>query len=186
MSPHSKTGPGRRRKSSLDRLLFQANISATKLASLRARATLKERRDSPLNFETIKTKMSTSFALKRKANSHSKVKESSKGGYLHLYPTDSAIGFLNTFLWIAIYLVDSRLSSFWTTGAWCKENLRVFQSAFEFIKGNGIWNPGLWNLNAAQGIRNPTNNWNPEAKFHWQIIWIHFLESGIQDCLGFP
>ena len=39
----------------------------------------------------LKTKRLTSFALKRKANSQSKVNESSKGGYPHLYPTDSAI-----------------------------------------------------------------------------------------------
>ena len=47
--------------------------------------------------------------------------------------------------------------------------------------------------NTAQGIRNPTKDWNPESKFHWQESGIQSLESGIcslestiQDCLGFP
>ena len=29
---------------------------------------------------------------------------------------------------------------------------------------------GLGNRNAAQGIRNPTNDCNPESKFHWQRL----------------
>lgn len=36
----------------------------------------------------------------------------------------------------------------------------------------GIQNPGI--QNTALGIRNPTNDWHPESKFHWQ-----YLESGI-------
>ena len=36
-----------------------------------------------------------------------------------------------------------------------------------------IRDPELWNPNAAQGIRNPTNDWNPESKFQWKR-----LESG--------
>ena len=50
--------------------------------------------------------------------------------------------------------------------------------------------------NTAQGIRNPTNNWNSESKFHWQKInnpefsvtpgfGIHCVEPRILDCLGF-
>ena len=42
-------------------------------------------------------------------------------------------------------------------------------------------------------IRNPTNDWNSESKFCWQILEsstlnseIHSAESRIQDCLGFP
>ena len=35
--------------------------------------------------------------------------------------------------------------------------------------------------NTAKGIRNPTNDWNPESKFYGQI-----LESRIQDCPEFP
>ena len=41
------------------------------------------------------------------------------------------------------------------------------------------------------GIRNPTKDWNPESKFHWQESGIQSLESGIgslestiQECLG--
>ena len=33
-----------------------------------------------------------------------------------------------------------------------------------------IGNPELWIQNWAQGIRNPTNNWNPESKFLYQGI----------------
>ena len=32
-----------------------------------------------------------------------------------------------------------------------------------------IRNPGLGIRNIAIGIPNPTNNWNPESKFHWKI-----------------
>ena len=54
---------------------------------------------------------------------------------------------------------------------------------------------------SAQGIRNPTNDWNPESKFHWRgvrnpsstdkeskVQWqgIQSVESWIQDCLGSP
>ena len=42
-------------------------------------------------------------------------------------------------------------------------------------------------------IRNPSKDWNPESKFHWQEVessslecGIQGLESRIQDCLGFP
>ena len=45
--------------------------------------------------------------------------------------------------------------------------------------------------NTAVGIWNPTDNWNPESKFHWKRSGIQSLESGIhgvgsriQDCLG--
>ena len=48
----------------------------------------------------------------------------------------------------------------------------------------------VWNT--AQGIRNPTNDWNQESKFHWQESGIQSLESRIrslestiQDVLGF-
>ena len=47
--------------------------------------------------------------------------------------------------------------------------------------------------NAAQGIRNPTNDWNPELNFHWQRLesstWnpkSTGVESRIQDSLAFP
>ena len=32
----------------------------------------------------------------------------------------------------------------------------------------GIQNPGI--QNTALGIRNPTNDWHPESKFHWQTL----------------
>ena len=41
-------------------------------------------------------------------------------------------------------------------------------------QANGIQDPGLWNPEYTQGIRNPTNDWNPESS-----TW---LESRIQDC----
>ena len=49
--------------------------------------------------------------------------------------------------------------------------------------------PGI----AAHGIRNPSEDWNPESKSHWQWLesssWesgIYGVESRIQDCLEFP
>ena len=38
--------------------------------------------------------------------------------------------------------------------------------------------------NTAQGIRNPTNKWNPESQFncHRLEFGIHSVESRIQDC----
>ena len=45
------------------------------------------------------------------------------------------------------------------------------------------WNsvPGI--RNTAQGIRNPTKDWNPESKFHWQCLesGIHGVESRILE-----
>ena len=40
--------------------------------------------------------------------------------------------------------------------------------------------------NTVQRIRNLTNDWNPEFKFPLTKTGIQYLESGIQDCLGFP
>ena len=57
-----------------------------------------------------------------------------------------------------------------------------------------LWNPepGFGIRNTAQGIRYPTNDWNPESKFYWQILESSYLESGIhgvesriQDSPGF-
>ena len=52
---------------------------------------------------------------------------------------------------------------------------------------------GLRIRSTAQGIRNPTNNWNPESKFHWKRSGIQYLESGIHgvessilDCAWIP
>ena len=38
---------------------------------------------------------------------------------------------------------------------------------------------GFWIWNTAQGTRNPTNDWNPESKFHWKRI--QNPESGIRN-----
>ena len=55
---------------------------------------------------------------------------------------------------------------------------------------SGFQNPGnflFWNLESSaleswiQRIRNPTKDWNPESRFHWQR-----MESRIQVWLGFP
>ena len=53
---------------------------------------------------------------------------------------------------------------------------------------SGIRNPGIWNLECAQGIRNLTNDWDPESKLSFidKESGIHGLKSRIQDCLRFP
>ena len=45
--------------------------------------------------------------------------------------------------------------------------------------------------NTTQGIRDPINDWNPESRFHWPMLELPFLESGIhslesriQECIG--
>ena len=52
----------------------------------------------------------------------------------------------------------------------------------------GIRNPGIWNLECAQGIRNLTNDWDPESKLSFidKESGIHGLKSRIQDYLRFP
>ena len=52
----------------------------------------------------------------------------------------------------------------------------------------GIRNPGLWNPEYSS--RNPTKDWNPKSKFHWQRLesstWnqeSYGVESRIHDCL---
>ena len=70
----------------------------------------------------------------------------------------------------------------------CKE-IRIPESGKFLLVGE----PGIQPM---QGIRNPTNDWNSESKFHWQKInnpefsvtpgsGIHCVEPRIQDCLGF-
>ena len=44
----------------------------------------------------------------------------------------------------------------------------VPDSGIKEIFACGIQIPGLRNQNSDLGIRNPTNNWNPKSKFHWQ------------------
>ena len=43
-----------------------------------------------------------------------------------------------------------------------------------------LWNPDY----TAQGIRNPTNDWNPRIQVLLTKTGIQFLESRIQDCPG--
>ena len=47
---------------------------------------------------------------------------------------------------------------------------------------------GFGTQNTAQGIRNPTEEWNPESKFHWKRLeyGIHGMGFIMQDGLGFP
>ena len=45
-------------------------------------------------------------------------------------------------------------------------DLCTFTSRIREIFACGIQNPGI--QNTALGIRNPTNDWHPESKFHWQ------------------
>ena len=54
---------------------------------------------------------------------------------------------------------------------WCMMCVPSLPGSGKFI-ACGIQNPGI--QNTALGIRNPTNDWHPEFKFHWQ-----YLESGI-------
>ena len=55
-----------------------------------------------------------------------------------------------------------------------------------------IRTPRLWNKEyTSHEIRNPSNDLNPESRFHWlrtryPVPGIHGVESGIPDCLGFP
>ena len=54
----------------------------------------------------------------------------------------------------------------WNRGGRIAADIKVIQ-----IPETGeskILDVGIRNL--AQGIRNPTNDWNPESKFHWQRI----------------
>ena len=79
--------------------------------------------------------------------------------------------------------------SFWAT---CVTDWITISFTFSpHVRKSGFQNPS--SRNTAQGIQNPTNDWNPESKFHLQRLesrtWdsgIHNVESRIQDSLGFP
>ena len=47
-----------------------------------------------------------------------------------------------------------------------ESKIRIPESKKFLLVESGIL--GFWIRNTAQGIGNPTNNWNPESKFHWQ------------------
>ena len=58
---------------------------------------------------------------------------------------------------------------------------------------SGFRNPGkfcLWNLESwaldsgAQGIRNPTKDWNPESKFHWQRVESSLKTGRVSSFIG--
>ena len=48
------------------------------------------------------------------------------------------------------------------------KGIRILESWKFLLEESGILGFGIWNT--AQGIRNPTNDWNPESKFHWQRL----------------
>ena len=58
---------------------------------------------------------------------------------------------------------------------------------------SGFLNPGkycLWKLESwaldsgAQGIRNPTKDWNPESKFHWQRLESSLKRGTVSNFTG--
>ena len=49
-----------------------------------------------------------------------------------------------------------------------ESKIRIPESKKFLLVESGIL--GFRIRNTAQGIRNPTNNWNPESKFHWQRL----------------
>ena len=71
----------------------------------------------------------------------------------------------------------------------CK-GIRIPESEKIWLVKSGILGSGI--RNTAQGIRNPTNDWNPESKIsmtnsgiQYLESEIHCVESRIQNCLGF-
>ena len=47
-----------------------------------------------------------------------------------------------------------------------REILPFLESGIRESFASGIRNSGFWNPDTAQGIRNPTNDWNLEFDFH--------------------
>ena len=66
----------------------------------------------------------------------------------------------------------------------------MLESVKFLLVESGILGFGI--RNTAQGIRNPTKDWNPiqgSSRKDWNQCLesgIHGVESRIQDCLGFP
>ena len=48
------------------------------------------------------------------------------------------------------------------------KGIRILEPGKFLLVESGILGFGI--RNTAQGIRNPTNDWNPESKFHWQRL----------------
>ena len=69
-------------------------------------------------------------------------------------------------------------------GNFCLRNPYPESGKILFVE-SGI--PGFGIRNTARGIRNPTNDCNPESKFHWQRMGsrIHGVEYRIQNGVGF-
>ena len=62
----------------------------------------------------------------------------------------------------------------------------VPDSGIKEIFACGIRIPGLRNQNSDLGIRNPTNNWNPKSKFHWQGPRIEYaIQNPIKTVLDY-
>ena len=123
----------------------------------------------------LKTKRLTSFALKRKANSQSKVNESSKGGYPYLYPTHSAI---------VISPVDNRRHCRrWIAGYPAIEqpgpDVKKTCECFRALLNSDVTSPGhtfdTWSL---CHIRNRLGRLGTR-------MWFNIPFKGIQDSLGF-
>ena len=87
-------------------------------------------------------------------------------------------------------LIDNQLA-YWRYTVSTRKKIEHFSLVmsclyFAFCK----WNSEFWTLKSrkpsAQGMRNPTKDWNLESKFHWQRIsrGIQCLESRIQDSIS--
>ena len=68
----------------------------------------------------------------------------------------------------------------------CSPHVREFGLRNLRIRSFCLWNPKSGNF--AGGIRNPTNDWNPESKFHWQrsqkpVSEIRNLSRGIHNLM---
>ena len=86
---------------------------------------------------------------------------------------------------------------------WCG---KILPKSSPHVRESRLWNPGnfcLWSLeltrillvesgiqNTAQGVQNPTNDWNPvpvtKTGVQYPESGIHGVESGNQDYRGFP
>ena len=69
-----------------------------------------------------------------------------------------------------------------------KSNLDYSMQDFSVVE-SGIVDSGI--RNSVQGIRNPSNGWNPESRFYWQGIWNPVDGGGewlsrTQYCSGLP
>ena len=75
-------------------------------------------------------------------------------------------------IWFVRHLVFSNLRCVITPS----KGIRILESGKLFF-ARGIWNPGPWNLEYSSRNLDPTNNSNPESKFHRH--WFRNQEPGI-------